>query len=153
MQKAVQNKTGYDFVEVIQDGFENDKKQFDNYTSFNEILNKLKGSIIELAKDRTIIIVVDELDRCVPNYVIKVLERLHHIFDGVSNSVTILSIDRTQLEHSLEKIYGSDIDTEHYLKKFIDFRIKLDNGKVQNDIFMKYGLNITVRRSRQSGVA
>ena len=41
--------------------------------------------IIAKAKDKTIIFVVDELDRCLPEYSIKVLERLHHVFEKTSN--------------------------------------------------------------------
>ena len=70
-------------------------------------------------------VVVDELDRCIPQYAIKVLERLHHIFYGLDNVIVILAIDRRQLEHSVEEMFGINsledkrIDVEKYLKNSV----------------------------------
>lgn len=86
---------------------------------------------------------MDELDRCIPQYAIKVLERLHHIFYGLDNVVVIMAIDRRQLEHSVEEMFGikkdeSSIDVEKYLKKFIDFSMVLDNGVINETYKEKY---------------
>mgnify|MGYP003533024634 FL=1 len=44
---------------------------------------------------------VDELDRCLPEYSIKVLERLHHLTENTDNVITVLSMDKSQLEKSV----------------------------------------------------
>lgn len=83
----------------------------------------------QLSKIMPIIFVVDELDRCVPTFAVKTLERLHHIFDKINYSVTILSVSKKQLDRSVDKLYG-DGSSEQYFKKYFDFSIKLNFGKV-----------------------
>ena len=77
------------------------ENQYNQYSTFNKHLKQLKNEISELSKEQTIIILVDELDRCLPEYTIKVLERLHHLFDGVENVQVILCLDQKQLEHAV----------------------------------------------------
>lgn len=106
---------------------------------FKTTLDYTRNKICELTKDKTVLLVVDELDRCMPEYAIKVLERLHHMFEGLDNVIVLLAIDSTQLEHSVKEIYGEQVDTERYLRKFISFRVRLDTGKAQNQILNNYG--------------
>lgn len=111
--------------------------EFDKMFNFNQTIENVRKNLREIAKERTIILIVDELDRCIPQYAIKVLERLHHIFYGLTNVVVIIAMDRNQLEHSVEEMFGvGDKRIEKYLQKFIDFSIQLDLGSV-NDLFMK----------------
>jgi len=112
------------------------KHSFDQYMSFKETLNDLQQAIHSLAEDQTVIFVVDELDRCLPEYTIKVLERLHHLFDSIPNVQVILSVDKEQLQHTVKQIYGEETSAEKYLAKFIDFEIKLDKGIIK-DFFAK----------------
>ena len=42
--------------------------------------------------------------------------------------VIIVSMDKNQIEHSIKEIYG-EIDVDTYLRKFISFKVNLDNGK------------------------
>lgn len=85
----------------------------------------------QLSSKYPIIFIVDELDRCIPSFAIKTLERLHHIFDKVESSVTILSICREQLDRSINQAYGAG-SANHYFKKFIDFKIFLNNGNADD---------------------
>lgn len=95
-------------------------------------IERLISLLNDLSCCTPIVFVVDELDRCVPTFAIKTLERLHHIFDKVGCSVTILSISKVQLNRSIDKLYGSG-SSSHYLKKFIDFRIQLNSGNVDSN--------------------
>lgn len=125
------NKIGIDLVEVaseILDKTDKEKvKDFDSLYGFKKALEETRKGMQEIAKDKTVVIVVDELDRCLPTYSIKVLERLHHIFNGLNNVIVIVAMDKSQLEHSIKAIYG-DIDVDVYLRKFISFKVSLDNG-------------------------
>mgnify|MGYP000547399914 FL=1 len=98
---------------------------FDEMFAFKKTLDFTRNQIRELSKNKTVLLVVDELDRCMPEYAIKVLERLHHMFEGLDNVIVLLAIDSTQLEHSVKEIYGEQVDTERYLRKFISFRCKV----------------------------
>lgn len=139
------NKIGINLVELCKELEENkgDKignpSDFDNMFAFKKTLDFTRNQIRELSKNKTVLLVVDELDRCMPEYAIKVLERLHHMFEGLDNVIVLLAIDSTQLEHSVKEIYGEQVDTERYLRKFIAFRMKLDTGKVQDQILDNYG--------------
>jgi len=140
----VKNKIGINLVDVYEEIQKNGQQrkestyQFDDLFTFKETLDTTRKRIAELAKDKTVVLVVDELDRCMPSYAIKVLERLHHLFNDIDNVIVLLAIDSTQLEHSVKEIYGENIDTERYLKKFISFRVKLNLGELQESVFEKY---------------
>lgn len=137
--QIVKNKIGIDLVETHDNISKKEQFQFDEMFGFKTTLDYTRNKISELAKYKTVLLVVDELDRCMPEYAIKVLERLHHMFEGLNNVIVLLAIDSIQLEHSVKEIYGEKVDTERYLRKFIAFRIKLDSGKVQNQILNNYG--------------
>ena len=63
---------------------------YDDYFSLNEAMSKLVKLIYDLSDSYTVVFIVDELDRCIPEYGIKVLERLHHIsvFGLIFNPLT-----------------------------------------------------------------
>ncbi len=145
----IKNKIGINLISLADDI--NSKKreaekaewEFDKMFNFSQTIEKVRKKLQEIAKERTIVLFVDELDRCIPQYAIKVLERLHHIFYGLENIVVVLAIDRGQLEHSVEEMFGmkkddSSIDVDRYLKKFIDFSMVLDNGVVNESYWQKY---------------
>lgn len=137
--QIVKNKIGIDLVEIHDNISKKEQFQFDEMFGFKTTLDYTRNKICELTKDKTVLLVVDELDRCMPEYAIKVLERLHHMFEGLDNVIVLLAIDSTQLEHSVKEIYGEQVDTERYLRKFISFRVRLDIGKIQNQILNNYG--------------
>ena len=70
-----------------------------------------------------LVFIIDELDRCRPNFAIELLERVKHIFD-VPNLVFVFGINRTELCKSLASVYG-DINTDVYLRRFFDFELNL----------------------------
>ncbi|MEP9360738.1 P-loop NTPase fold protein [Sphingomonas sp. KR3-1] len=71
-----------------------------------------------------IIIIIDELDRCRPNYAVKLLEEIKHLFD-VPGLVFILGMHGQQLAHSVNGAYGSTFDGRAYLRRFIDRELTL----------------------------
>ena len=148
-KKYLETKTGIDIVGIIdnlyttKETIQKSTYEFDELFSFNKTINVMRKSLEEIASERTLVLVVDELDRCIPQYAIKVLERLHHIFSGLDNVVVVLAIDRGQLEYSVEEMFGKRInresmDVDKYLKKFIDFSLTLDNGIINETFWEKY---------------
>jgi len=138
------NKIGINLVELVKDINDDvesnkaEKYDFDKMFSFKKTLEDTRKKLEELSQYKSIIFIVDELDRCLPSYAIKVLERLHHIFDGIDNITVIISIDRTQLEHSIQQIYGTNVDVDKYLKKFINFSLILNKGTLNSNFQTKY---------------
>ena len=130
-KELCKNKIGIDLVtvaeEVLKEHDEENEKSFDMLYGFKRALEKTREGIKSIAEDKTVIVVVDELDRCLPTYTIKILERLHHIFYDIENVIVIVSMDKKQIEHSIQEIYGN-IQVDVYLRKFISFEVNLDNG-------------------------
>ena len=77
------------------------------------------GKYIKTSGHR-VVIFVDELDRCRPDFAVKVLERIKHLFD-VPRVTFVLALDRQQLGHSVKGLYGSGLNADVYLRRFIDF--------------------------------
>jgi hypothetical protein len=57
------------------------------------------------------------------------LEQVKHLFDA-SGVVFILGIDRSQLNHSIRSLYGSEFDATGYLRRFIDLDYRLPEPEV-----------------------
>ena len=116
-----------------------DDHQYDSFFAFKQALSTLREEIKKIVLERTVIFVVDELDRCLPEYQIKVLERIHHIFNGIDNIQVILAVDKAQLERTVQKMFGEHVDTQKYLAKFIKFEIELDEGTYNSQFEENFG--------------
>jgi len=71
-----------------------------------------------------LVIFIDELDRCKPDYAINLLERIHHYIND-ERVVIVLSTNIKELTHTIGIMYGNDFSSEKYLDKFIDERLFL----------------------------
>ena len=104
----------------------------DQYQTKKTDLDKLKESISKVLDainpDKPFVIFIDELDRCKPLYAIELLERIKHIFD-IERLIFVLSMDKKNLAKSIQSQYG-DIDTDNYLRRFIDLEYPLKNPSV-----------------------
>lgn len=92
---------------------------------FAALLNKLTKRVFVAKKQTKIIVLVDEIDRCLPNDQLKILERLHHLFD-VKNCAVIVAMNHSCIAETVKTLYGTD--GNEYLRKFFDFVFKLDTS-------------------------
>lgn len=100
---------------------EYDKKK----NSLEELKKDLSEFVKENCDNKPLIFIVDELDRCCPNYAVAILEKIKHFF-SVDGIVFVLSIDKEQLGNSIRGYYGSDlIEADEYLRRFIDLEYTL----------------------------
>lgn len=72
----------------------------------------------------TMLIVIDELDRCRPDYALEILEVIKHFF-STPRIHFILGVNLDALENSVRARYGDRIDAEAYLRKFIQVKLEL----------------------------
>jgi len=87
--------------------------------------NDLEVLIKNNIDNKPLIFIIDELDRCRPNYAVEVLERIKHFFN-VDGIVFVLSIDKEQLGYAIKGVYGSEnLDVSQYLKRFIDIEYSI----------------------------
>lgn len=95
-------------------------KLYNSYLEYEAQLHKTKNFLSAWAKriNKPIIIIIDELDRCRPDYAVKTLETLKHFFD-IPGFVFVLAIDEDQLKSSVETLYGTK-NFDGYKRKFIN---------------------------------
>ncbi len=115
--------------------FSND---FDTNIDFKFAINVVKSAIEKLTEQFTIVFIVDELDRCMPEYAIKVMERTHHIFNKEKKTIQILSVDKSQLDESVKKIFGAEVALEEYFDKFITFTVYLPDDVMTDKFTVKF---------------
>jgi len=122
-----------DTTEGAFDAFENDIDAYvERKENIKDFHRKLEEYISENSNSNPIVFVIDELDRCRPDYAVSVLENIKHLF-SVKGIVFVLSIDKEQLGHAVCGVYGSDnIDSNEYLRRFMDVEYSLPNPDIYN---------------------
>ena len=75
-------------------------------------------------EDEKIYIFIDELDRCRPDYAIRMLESIKHLF-SIGGFVFVAFVDEDQLQRQTSFVYGERPNGEPFLRKFIDYRFSL----------------------------
>lgn len=126
----VGEKTLSEIVRVVNDhSKELMTEEIKQYIARKENIDEFKNELVQILSDTTkklpLVFFIDELDRCRPNYAVKLLETIKHVFT-VPNILYVLSIDKEQLGYAIQGAYGSDkIDSEEYLRRFIDIEYSL----------------------------
>lgn len=146
VSKIIKEKTGFDSQEIISED-----KLIQMVADKIDIYNKTKSSVVKFREElqeiankqfiesnKPIVIFVDELDRCRPDYAISLLERIKHFFN-VQNIIFILGIDKEALSNSIRVIYGEQTDVNGYLTRFIDLEYKLKESN--RKMYAKYLLD------------
>ena len=92
-------------------------------------LETLKACLKELAADKPIILFIDELDRCRPDYAVDMLEVIKHVFE-VENVKVVLVTNTKQLRAAINHRYGMEVDAQKYLDKFLKYSFALPDKVV-----------------------
>lgn len=140
---VIEKKTGIEVEKIVSNdeisNFIGDK--IDNYQNAKNSIKKFKEELANLAQEslcetgKPIIIFVDELDRCRPDFAIKLLERIKHLF-SVENIIFVLGIDKDALSNSIKVVYGESTEINGYLARFIDIEYKLKEFSTEQ--YIKY---------------
>ena len=115
--------------------------RFVRENSTNKTLNILRDQIREFVAThirehsnyKTLIVIVDELDRARPNFCIRFLETIKHLF-FLSQVVFIIGCDRAVLVSSARHEYGADLPIDGYLRRLFDYWIDLPPLKAKEYI-------------------
>ena len=83
-------------------------------------LSTLRDALSDIASTNPIILLIDELDRCRPDFAVMMLETIKHVFD-VDNVQIILITNVEQLKATIKHSYGSETDSHSYLYKFFKY--------------------------------
>lgn len=86
---------------------------------------------------KSLLVIVDELDRCRPSFAIRLLEAIKHCCLS-DNVIFLLATNNEQLQHTVQHFYGDGFDGAGYLNKFYDLQFNL--GDVDIDSYLKHKL-------------
>lgn len=122
--------------------------------SFRTTISNFANSITDAKNPRPLVFIIDELDRCRPNYAIEILEKAKHLFN-VHNIIFVLGADKKQLGSSIKAIYGEGLDVNGYLRRFMDFDYVLpppDKGVFVKALFQRYAFNSFLSKKNKSNL-
>jgi hypothetical protein len=109
----------------------------DSFTTFKKSLAELAAAVRE-EQGFPLLIIVDELDRCRPDFALALLERIKHLFD-VDGVAFVLLVNRDQIESYIKTVYG-DVDARAYLLKFANLFVDLPHGVAEYQLKYERGL-------------
>ena len=120
---------GEKFAEEINERMKEQlEAKVQNHEADKRTLESFKQQLTDAASklDKPLVFIIDELDRCKPEFSIRLIERIKHFFE-IPNIVFVLAIHKKQLCESIDSYYGFKGENQ-YLEKFIDFSFKLSSG-------------------------
>ncbi|WP_076515187.1 P-loop NTPase fold protein [Achromobacter sp. MFA1 R4] len=92
---------------------------------FRQSLEALANSLAKAKSlEGPVFVVIDELDRCRPNFAVQLLEGVKHLF-SVRNVCFVFSTNLPQLAASVQAVYGPNFDGRDYLGRFFEQELKL----------------------------
>ena len=117
ISQAIEEQTGQAFDKAVAsfDGMEQ------SMSNLKDGLERLAWNVNQGSEDRKpLVFIIDELDRCKPDYAVRMLEVLKHFF-VVRNIVFVCAVDKKHLEDSICGFYGSEkINASEYLRRFFE---------------------------------
>lgn len=105
------------------------EKKIENHHIEKQTIQDFKKELTELAAqlEKPLVFIIDELDRCRPDFAIRLIERIKHFFD-IPKIVFVLVMNKPQLLQSVKKFYGYDSEMNgDYLEKFVDFTVHMSS--------------------------
>lgn len=148
VNKATDGAIGDDLKEIIaelgsasvQEFLEIEKSRADFINELTTIAASVRNNEDKNPKKFPLFIMIDELDRCRPDYTVTLLERIKHLFH-VPNVIFLLSFDGEQIFSVVEHTFGLKGDSSNgdlrqiYLSKFIDMFYKLPAPNKEDFVF------------------
>ncbi len=130
------------------------EENFEQYEENKHTIDAYKDELAKYAstQEKPLVIFIDELDRCKPDFAVNIVERIKHFFD-VPNIVFVLLLNRDQLEKAVKGVYGSETDASAYLGKFVHFFFALpkpNQGDHSSELILKRFIESTMKKYKFS---
>jgi hypothetical protein len=87
-------------------------------------INNLYEEVLKEVANK-LVIFVDELDRCRPDFAVRLLEQTKNLFVS-ENVVFVFATDSSQLAKAVGGAYGPGFDAQRFLERFFDERIMMN---------------------------
>ena len=134
LSNAARYITGINVQEILEtiknyaEACDDTVKEQKTNESLEKRINRFLNDVV-LDDEEKIIIFIDELDRCNPQYAVKLLERVKHYFNH-PKVVFVISYNKAELQHSIKTLYGSEFSADKYLERFFDYEFGLSTVNV-----------------------
>lgn len=129
--KTFLEKQPEDYLKAVTSNY---NEQIEAIKEIRKELEQLASQLAEMhQKNLPVIVLVDELDRCRPNYAVEMLEVIKHFF-ATKNFVFVVATDTDELKKSIRVLYGNDFDSKTYLKRFFNREAQLSNPAIDDYI-------------------
>lgn len=101
-------------------------KRLEDYESDKKSVSGFRQALADMAAEgaKPVVVFVDELDRCRPDFAVRTVERVKHFFE-VPRVVFVLLMNRRQLVAAIEGVYGPRVEADAYLGKFVQLSLTL----------------------------
>lgn len=106
---------------IIADRFKSTEKDKLAIKAFKQHLGEVAS---EQGNGRPLVFIIDELDRCRPDFALDLIEQVKHLF-SVKGITFLIVLNREQLEEYVKSRYGIGVDASLYLQKFINIWLNL----------------------------
>ncbi|MBO9406227.1 hypothetical protein J7399_02210 [Shimia sp. R9_1] len=118
------SEEGGDIAKSLDDFWKKEDGKRAAMEAFRSALVQLTAPDEQGSPAQKLVIVIDELDRCRPDYALSVLETVKHFFnvDGVH---FVLGTNLKELANSVKARHGTENNAERYLQKFYSIRLQL----------------------------
>ncbi|NCB82545.1 MAG: hypothetical protein EOM38_09135 [Bacilli bacterium] len=126
---------------IVADRLQNSEEDKTALVHFKQYLQQLAK---EHSNDNPIIFIIDELDRCRPDFALELVEQIKHIF-SVQGITFLLVQNRQQLEASVKARYGNDVNASLYLQKFVNIWFSLPRSSERYDDYGEKYLNFALK--------
>lgn len=139
---SFQNKDGNTFgVEVQKEKAAHKNSILEGIILDKELEVNFKALLEELLveKSNRLVIFIDELDRCKPDFAVRLLEKIKYFFND-ERFIFVFSTNTNQLQHTIKKYYGNNFDGAYYLQKFFDYQLELPEINIEN--YINYHINL-----------
>jgi len=127
-EKLLKNVDDHNSLEDLLDSVQREKKiECIEKVQFMEQFQQRFENIIEnyyYKKDKKVVIFIDDLDRCLPNKALEILEAIK-LFLDVKGCIFVLGIDISVIDDIVQRKYKNRIKGRDYLEKIIQLSFNL----------------------------
>jgi predicted KAP-like P-loop ATPase len=121
--KATDRMVGIPVVEAGIEGLKEfrkaeDEEQLGYQPNIDKTIKKFGEVVRDWVGDDSLVIFVDDLDRCLPDHMVRLLEGLHLYLSGIP-CIAVVGIDRQAIEAAIRERYSGKIEEvgRHYIDK------------------------------------
>lgn len=102
------------------------EKLIDEYRARRSLEENIVAYVAEVLREKgdKMVLFIDELDRCWPEYAIRLLGDIKNLLEN-DKVIIVYSADLNQLANSLNGFYGAGFSTWKYLERFYDRRFEM----------------------------